>query len=131
SIAIYLVTVRTRIVQFLADIHEGFEISSLGRASGQLSDVYELGNVAFPIRAIHRYKPTVLALAPWCHKQWSRLGKSNGRLVDCQPAGINRRSPLHVIKRSGSRLLLWLIAGIFELNVKDDVRVWKSNGSHQ
>src|SRR5262249_469296 len=112
-VAINLVAVRAGIIQFLADVDEGFEVSGLGCASGRLSHVGEGGNILFPVRAIDRGKLAVLAFASGGQQERCRFNKGNGRLIDGEPSGIDCATPLDVIKRRRRRLLLRLVAGIF------------------
>src|SRR5438093_6869041 len=97
----------------------------------ELSYVRKRRNKLLPIGAIHRNGPAVLTPASSRQEQGRRLGECNRGLIDRQPSGINSGSPLDVIKWRRGRLLFLLSAGILELNVEDDVRIGKSDSSHE
>ena len=59
----------------------------------------ECRNVLFPVGAIHGDGPAVLTPPSGRQEQGSGLGDGNGGLIDSQPSGINRRSPLDIVKR--------------------------------
>src|SRR5713101_4582977 len=91
----------------------------------------ECCNKPLPIGAIHRDGPAVLTPTPGGQEEGCGFSDSNGGLIDSQPSGINRGPPFDVVERRGGRLLFRLGAGILELKVEDDIRIGKSNGSHQ
>src|SRR6185295_9995775 len=98
-VAVHLVAVRARVVQFLADIGEGLVVSRLGRLMRKLSDVHQRCNVLLPIGAVNRDGPAILTPASRRQEQRRGLGDRNRSLIDGQPSWIHRRSPLDVIKR--------------------------------
>ena len=88
-VAVNLVTVRTRVIQFVADVDEGIEIPRLRRPAGKLSHFHECGNVLLPISAIHGDGFAVLAPASRCQEEGCGLGDRNGGLINGKPSGIN------------------------------------------
>src|SRR6266850_4155989 len=98
-VAIHLVAVCTRVVQFLADVSEGLVVSRSRRLMRELSDLHQCGNVLLPIGAINGDGPAVLTSASWREEERRGLRDRNRRLIDGQPSGIHRGSPLDVIKR--------------------------------
>src|SRR4030095_140227 len=98
--------IRARVVEFLADIDEGFEVSRLRCTPSELSNVNEFGHELLPIRPIYRNGPVVLTPPPRRQQKRCSFGERNGGLIDSQPSWINSGSPLDIIKRRSTRLLL-------------------------
>src|SRR5262249_31345635 len=130
-VAVNLVAVCTRVIQFLADVDEAFVIPRLGGSPRQLSNFDEFVNVLFPVRAIDGHRPAVLTSASRAQEQRCGFGNCNRCLIDSQPSRVNSRSPFDIIKRRRRGLLFRLGGRILELDVEYDVGIWKSDRSHQ
>src|SRR2546425_2687725 len=98
-VAVNLVTVRTRVIQFVADVDEGIEIPRLRRPAGELSHFHECSNVLLPIGAVHGDGFAVLAPASRRQEERCSLGDRNGGLINGKPSRINSRSPFDIVKR--------------------------------
>src|SRR5206468_2313070 len=130
-VAVNLVAVCTRIVQFLADVAEGLVISRSRGLMRELSDLHQRRNVLLPIGTINGDGPAVLTPASWREEERRGLGDCDRSLIDGQPPGIHRGSPLDVIKRCGGRRFLRLSSGILDLKVEYGIRSLKRDGSHE
>src|SRR5438067_673988 len=97
----------------------------------ELADLHQCCNVLLPIGAVNGDGPAVLTPASWREEEGRRLRDRNGSLIDGQPSGINRGSPLDVIKRRGGRRFFRLSSGIPDLKVEYGIRSGKRDGSHQ
>src|SRR4030095_949260 len=128
-VAINLMAIRARVVELLADIDEGFEVSRLRCTPGELSNRNEFGHELLPICPIYRNGPVVLTSPSGRQQKRCCFRERNGSLINRQPSRINSGSPLDIIKRCSAWLLLGLIRGVLDLNVEYDVRIGESDGS--
>src|SRR5438046_2335818 len=88
-VAIHLVAVRARRIQFVADVDERFEVPGLRRAMRELAGLREIRDVLFPVRPFYGDRPAVLAAASWRRQKSRGLGDRHCGLIDSQPARID------------------------------------------